>query len=270
MPVGEDGILVDAGRTAGTVDHIPGQQHMEGRIVIVMRIGQDAGNLPFLGKETDHQMLVEELDTAAPGACFQLLRHGLRGQRTDGGAPQRGIVIGLVADERAVAVGREGDAGLDEVHEGSYRVGCFGEGDVAVGRFAIKESLCHLLHTVLVVAGERELVVGLLVAACVAGGAGEAVLGDNHDLFTEIVETVGCVISCGPGTDNDVRHRAYVIVWCSHKFLPQSCWMVMPPSSLITWPVVYCSLPSARTQTAWPMSSGVPQRGIRAMPCSKS
>ena len=154
-------------------------------------------------------MAVEDRDAPAPDLGGQGLEHELRRQRPGRSGPLPGVVVGLVADVRAVAVVGEGDAEADEMEEGLDRALGFGQGDVAVHGAARGQVAGHVGGGVRDVAGERQLVIGLLVRAGLGRRPRPEAAGDDGDVGLAVAMEADRGVEAGrPAADDDRVQRA--------------------------------------------------------------
>ena len=212
---------VDAGRPAGRVHDVGAAEQQERALcagservdVHVRAQHEQPGHGPVRHDDVDHPAVVEDPCAAASDLLLQLLHHGPRGVRADRGCPAARVMVGLVADELPVPVLREGDPQVAQPQEGPGRHGGLGQRVVAVHGPAAEQGVGHLNDGVRFVAGQRQLVVGLLVRARVARGPGAHVVGDHDDVgLPELPEPVSTAEPGRAGADHhgvrgDHRHR---------------------------------------------------------------
>ena len=137
-----------------------------------------------LGEKLDHGLLVDDLRRRARRAlASRPSAMNFDGLGAGGCGPLVGVVVGLVADERAVGVVRERHADLDEVVEAAQGADALGQGVVAVAAAEGGEGLGEVLGGVGDAGARAHLVVGLLVGAAHAGGAQAEAAGDDEDVF---------------------------------------------------------------------------------------
>ena len=110
---------------------------------------------------------------------LQRLGHVFGGQRPAGGGTGTGIMIGLISGVLAVFVTWEGYAKLNEIHKGAYGIRRLRHGVLAHDAASLVEGTRHFTDTVAVAARKGQLIISLLVASRVTGGAHEAPLGYN-------------------------------------------------------------------------------------------
>ncbi len=184
VPLGIDAVAVEAARPPDGQQGVLGEVDFgTARVVEGQEAGaaaRSAGSRVRQGQQRDGDAALVDWQAQAPQLGGQCAAHvAARVGAGRGGALPR-VVVGLVADELAVAVARKGHAEVDEVEEGARRAGGLGQREVAVHGAAGREVGGHRARRVGCRAAEPELVVGLLVAASVDGGAGREALGDDE------------------------------------------------------------------------------------------
>ena len=244
LALGVHGVLVDPRRAACAKDHV-----LAGDDGACSRDGGHTSHARHglvVVEDLDHPLKINDLNSLAEAGLFQGLGHVLGGQGAAGGGAGTGIVIRLVPRVLTELVGGEGHAQLHQPQKAAGRVGRLAEGMLTHDAAATVQGVRHFADAIPVRAAKGELVVGLLVAARVAGGAHVPPLGHNGDIrHAEIEELVGGVVARTARTDDEG------VVSLFHSFL-----MCMPPSRMKDCPVVYPKVPSQRATTALAMSSG--------------
>ena len=226
LAFGIDRVAVDPRGASRAEDHV-----LAGDDRPLPRDGGDAGHardgLP-VGEDLHRPPIVQKGNALAGAGALQGLGHVFGGQGAAGGGPTAGVMVGLVARVFAVFVGGEGNAQLHQAEEAAGGVGRLAQGMLSHDAAPGVEGVRHFAHAVPVRAAEGELVVGLLVAARVAGGAHAPSLGEDGDVRDpQVVELIGGVKACAPRADDEC------MVGVFHSFL-----MCMPPSKMKDWPVV--------------------------------
>ncbi len=150
-------------------------------------------------------MAVEDPDPAAADLPGQGLEHQLRRQRAGRRRPLPRVVIGLIADVGAVAVVGERHAQPDEVKKGLGRALGFGHGDVAVHGAAGGQVAGHIERGVREVAGEGQLVVGLLVGPGVGRRPRPEPVGDDGDVGLAVLVEADSRVEAGRSAADDER-----------------------------------------------------------------
>ena len=218
-----DAVRINARGAAGG-QHDVGAAHGDRRAGAAVQAEQ-AAHAVFAGQNAENQRVIQHRHAARAHAFFQRFGHVAAGQRPGRGGPAAGVMVGLVADILAHLVGRERHAELHELEEGARRTGGFAQGDVAVHIGAAQRAR-HLADAVAVVPGERELVIGLFVAARVAGSAAVHALGDEQDLLPERGQAVGGVEPRAAGADDrragdDLFHTAHLTACAAQSRRPR-------------------------------------------------
>ena len=217
LAVRVDRIRVDARRAAGRVDHVgrPDQQEAGaglGRGLLGGLRGlvhhQQADDSGLAGRAVDHQVddpaALHDRHPGRSDAVLQAFGHRFGRVGPDRGGSLARVVVGLVADELAVAIGGERHAYLDQVRKGAGRIGGLGERVVAVHRAAGEQRGGQVGDRVGGVAAEAQLVVGLLVGAGIAGRARPDLVGDHDQVGVPgRHQSVGGAIAGRTGADHD-------------------------------------------------------------------
>ena len=215
LTLGVNGALVHARGAAG------GKHDMTaGKGQNLTRFGGYAGNTRdtrVVGEDLDHSAVVDDLHALAQHRALQRLGHIAGGQRPTGGGAGARIVIGLVACVFAVFVGGKGHAQLHQVHEAACGIGGLTKGMLAHDAAARIKGLGQLSHAVTVRAGEGELIISLLVAARIAGGAHQPPLGDDGNIpHAEVVKAIGGAVAGAARADDQgmivLLHRRLICI----------------------------------------------------------
>ena len=161
---------------------------------------QKTANAVFVRQNLKGERVVEHGNSARERAFFQRLGHEAARERPGRGSARAHVVVGAVAGVFAVFIAGERHAQLHELEEALRRARRLAQRDVAVHVVPL-ERLRHRADAVAVVSGQREAIVGLLVAAGVARGAAVEAVGDEQTVLAERGEPVGGVEPGAAGTD---------------------------------------------------------------------
>ena len=202
---GIDAVGVKPRRAAGGQDHIGAPDGHKGGLIGLPSVqAEDPGHPLPVSEEADRLKAVQNGDTLIHNRPFQHLGHPLGGVGADGGPPGTWVVVGLVAHVLPKRIGGEIHPQAAELEEGGHRARRLAESRGAVHAAPGKESLCHLSDAVPAVPRQGELVVGLLVASRVPGGARQPGLGDQGNvLYPQVVKPVGAVIARAARADDN-------------------------------------------------------------------
>ena len=162
---------------------------------------QKAANAVFVRQNPEGERVVEHGDSARKRAFFQRFGHEAARERPGGRGAGAHVVVGAVAGVFAVFVAGERHAQLYELEKALRRACRLAQRDIAVYIVPF-ERLRHRADAVAVVSGQREAIVGLLVAAGVARGAAVEAVGDEQTVLAERGEPVGGVEPGAAGTDH--------------------------------------------------------------------
>ena len=133
---------------------------------------------------------------------FQRPGHKLRGQRTGRSGTGIGIMVGLIANKFAIAIGRKRDPQLTQIHKASTGKGRFTQGIVTIYTATGKQIFCHLPDAVHAVATKTQLIIGLLVATGIAGSSIHNTFCDNGHFLATLMQANGCAIPRCAGTNH--------------------------------------------------------------------
>ena len=187
-----------------------------------------AGHAAFIGEHTHGQRMVKDFHAPGPDGMLQRLGHVAAGQRPRGGRAPAGVVIRLITHILAVFVRGKRHAQRRQLEEAPGGVCGLAQGGIAM-HIAALERLCHVAHTVRVIAGKGQLVVGLLVAARVAGGAAEQVF--CHQGQVTLAQGGQGIRRVQPRAARADHHRADCAFLHGHSLL-----RAKPPSASSTCP----------------------------------
>ena len=175
------------------------------------RKAQQAAYAVCVRQNMKSKRIIHHRHAARVYAFFQRLGYIAARERPRGGRAAARVVVGLVADIFAHFVCRERHAQLHQLEKGARRAGRLAQRDVAVH---IRPAQCarKIAHTVAVIPGKAQLIVGLLVAARIARGAAVHPLGDQQYLLPQRRKAVGRVQPRAAGADHrrscyDLTHR---------------------------------------------------------------
>ena len=132
---------------------------------------------------------IEDRDAPLADRALQCLRHHPAGQGSRGGGPAARIMVRLVACVFPVRVRGKRHAQLTELQEARRAERRLTQGDIAVD-IAPPEGRSEVAHAVGVVAAERQLIVGLLVAARIPGGSRVHVLRHQQAVYPQLAERI--------------------------------------------------------------------------------
>ena len=161
----------------------------------------------------DYLHMLVDGNAAGIDLALQALGHQLGGQRSCAGGATAGVVVGLVADVLAVAVGGEGNAQLSEVEEAAGGECCLDQCVIAVYTATAEQILRHGGGRVGRASRQAHFVVGLFIRAGVAGGAVVSRKTKNSNiLLSELVQAkcrvaAGCANADDGGGQGDCVHR---------------------------------------------------------------
>ena len=188
---GIDRAPIGDGRAAGGQHHLAAEEHRQAPVLLGKAAfvqSHQPCHAALLHQQPHRLEAVQQGDALLPHRGLQLFRHDFGGQRPAGGGPLPGVVVGLVAHVFPVAVGGEGHPQVYQLHKGAHRARRLRQGRVPVDAAPGKEVFRQLVDAVLGVGAQGELVIGLLVAACVPGGAHVHPLGEQGDVPPAQVE----------------------------------------------------------------------------------
>ena len=200
-----DAVRVNSGRPAGCPDDVPA---VDQRIACLFRTrcavqAQKAEHPLAVRQNTDNLHTVQHRNALRAYGSFQHLRHSFAGIRAGASRAAARIMVGFVADVFPVTAARKFHAKLRQPQKARRGERRLAQRGIAVNALAVKKRLRHFAHTVSIAAGERQLVIGLLVAAGIAAGAAEPVLGQQQNVvLTGTPEAVCRVIARCAAADN--------------------------------------------------------------------
>ena len=148
-------------------------------------------------------------------------------------------MVGLVADILAIAVPWERYTEFHQLQKALRGERGFTERDVSIDAASGKECFRHLAYTVRVTAGQRQLVIGLLITSGLPAGATDSVFGHQGDIMlSQLPQTIRS-IETGSTTADDCRVTAVyaraihtgVYDTIFHVRLLYRRWMWNPPST---------------------------------------
>ena len=173
-------VEIDARGAAGGQDHL-GAADAQHRVVPKVQALQ-AAHAPFIRKDAVGQQVFPHPHPPGQDAFFQGLGHVAAGEGPGGGGPAALVVVGLVAHEFPHFVAGKGHPQLHQLEESLGRPRGLAQSQVPVHVLPV-QGVGHVLHAVALPARQGELVVGLLVAAGVAGGAVAHVLRHQQHIL---------------------------------------------------------------------------------------
>ena len=165
-----DARFIQLPRPPGGQDDVGGQEHVDGvaRDLDPSPVqSHDAGDLPGVagtdGEQMGRLLVVEHADIVLFHLSLQAFAHEPARFRPGAGGPLGGVVVRLVAYERAQRICREGHAGADQMVEFTERVDPLGQRQVTVAGPPGAERLGECFGAVRYIRARAELVVGLFV-----------------------------------------------------------------------------------------------------------
>ena len=174
--------------------------------------GKNARNRSVVDKYAYCLRVIKNGNSLPENGVLKHLGHLLRGVRADRGRSAIWVVVGLVADVLAVVVGRKLYAEVCKLHKALCGVCRLAKSNVTIHSATAEKRFCHIHNAVALVARERKLIIGLLVASRISRRSRVLALGHDSDIFvSEVVKPVRAVIARAARADHD---RIKII--CSH------------------------------------------------------
>ena len=189
----------------GRVDHIfTADQHKAFSIILRRSIqAKQSANSIILTQHTNDLHFVQYRYTIILYGTFQTFGHLFAGVRSNTGSTAAWIMVRFIADIFAIPIPRKRHTKFNKFQEALCRKRSFAQCDVTIYTAALIKRLCHFTHTVRVAAGKCQLVIGLLVASCVAAGTTDPVFCNQQNIvLSQFPKAVSCIESCRTAADN--------------------------------------------------------------------